>query len=186
MNPMRKTCQPTNETCRDASLPSMTAVALRCGGDMSMHEARRCLRRERDEACSPSSSPRHVGVLWLSWCRRNDIVAISKALCRRRIRMSGAAVVSIMVCRRRVRLLAWRYSRMHFTAGASDVWAAVFSPGVCRRRIRLSERWQPYRHRAAGEQVIGRRQSRRPCAAGASGISVCLSPSGEGLTNACT
>ena len=126
-----------------------------------------------------TTSGRHRHETLVFQCRWNNIIVVQYVVCLRRIRMFSTVAFAIMVwpqarqvvraemfpsavCRRRIRLFG----------------AGVFSIGVCRRRIRLLERWQPQRHRAAGDQVVGRWQSRRPCAAGASGISVCLSPSG--------
>ena len=54
---------PESDLSADAYLLNMAGIALRC-----------------DEC-----SLRHAGVLWLSWCRWNDIVVFPNVRCRRRI-----------------------------------------------------------------------------------------------------
>ncbi len=85
----------------DAHLPNMAVITLQCDGKFRGHDAK-CLRCERYGECSP----RKAGVLWLSWCRRHDIVVVPHAWSHTRIGMFGAVACSTSVCHRRVGLLA--------------------------------------------------------------------------------
>ena len=98
----------------------------------------------------------------------------------------------------------WRGGRLdHGVPQARQtVGVAVFPNALYRRRIRglgssVLTWCVPQAHQAIGTVAASQASCRRrtgcwavavskACAAGASGISVCLSPSGEGLTNACT